>query len=374
MRGDVPVLQHDPVDVLGAERRDQHVAAELGDRGSPVDHRTAGWKGVRGPGDHRRQHAGLLLAAVDVRPSQVVALARDGHLVVRVAAHLPAGPVIGDHHRAVVQPVEPFGVADAQHPGRGLSLRVDPEHLSIQAARILRSAGLARISGTDVESAVGAEANSPAIVEARGANSGDHDLVHPGAVVVLRQRPTLELVLGPWSGQIEEKLRLVARVHRDAEQPALAGLGGLHREHGRRHQLAVLEQPHASRALGDQDVAAGKEGEAPRDLEAAHHRLGAERNRSVRPPRIALLQQASRQQRKQDHGRTSVMLEPWLAGRARRQQIERMASTRQKAAARRNIKKAAVAARRKKTISRLPRKTRTALARQANKVKRKRRR
>jgi len=68
------------------------------------------------------------------------------------------------------------------------------------------------------------------------------------------------------------------------------------------------------------------------------------------------------------------MLEPWLAGRARRQQIERMASTRQEAAARRNIKKAAVAARRKKTISRLPRKTRTALARQANKVKRKRRR
>jgi hypothetical protein len=51
-----------------------------------------------------------------------------------------------------------------------------------------------------------------------------------------------------------------------------------------------------------------------------------------------------------------------------------MASSRQKAAARRNIKKAASAARRKKTISRLPKKTRTALAKQANKVKRQGRR
>jgi hypothetical protein len=47
-----------------------------------------------------------------------------------------------------------------------------------------------------------------------------------------------------------------------------------------------------------------------------------------------------------------------------------MATPSQRAAARRNIKKAASAARRKKTISRLPRKTRTALAKQANKVKR----
>jgi hypothetical protein len=49
-----------------------------------------------------------------------------------------------------------------------------------------------------------------------------------------------------------------------------------------------------------------------------------------------------------------------------------MATPTQKAAARRNIKKAASAARRKKTIARLPRKTRTALAKQANKVKRRR--
>ena len=47
-----------------------------------------------------------------------------------------------------------------------------------------------------------------------------------------------------------------------------------------------------------------------------------------------------------------------------------MTTTRQRRAARRNIKKAAGAARRKRTISRLPKKTRTALAKQANKVKR----
>lgn len=47
-----------------------------------------------------------------------------------------------------------------------------------------------------------------------------------------------------------------------------------------------------------------------------------------------------------------------------------MASTKQRKAARKNIKKAAAAAKRKKTISKLPKKVRTALGKQANKVKR----
>ena len=49
------------------------------------------------------------------------------------------------------------------------------------------------------------------------------------------------------------------------------------------------------------------------------------------------------------------------------------ASPRQRQAARKNIKKAAQTARRKKTISKLPKATRSALGRQANKVKRHRR-
>jgi len=48
-------------------------------------------------------------------------------------------------------------------------------------------------------------------------------------------------------------------------------------------------------------------------------------------------------------------------------------SAKQREAARRNIKKAAATARRKKTISKLPKKTRTALGKQANKVKKQRR-
>ena len=48
-----------------------------------------------------------------------------------------------------------------------------------------------------------------------------------------------------------------------------------------------------------------------------------------------------------------------------------MATTKQKAAAKRNIKKASSTAKRKRTISKLPKKTRTALGKQANKVKRK---
>jgi hypothetical protein len=45
-----------------------------------------------------------------------------------------------------------------------------------------------------------------------------------------------------------------------------------------------------------------------------------------------------------------------------------MATKRQKATARRNVKKAAGAARRKKTIAKLPKKTRTALGKQGAKV------
>lgn len=51
-----------------------------------------------------------------------------------------------------------------------------------------------------------------------------------------------------------------------------------------------------------------------------------------------------------------------------------MPSTKQKSAARRNIKKAAKAARKKRTIAHLPKKTRTALGKQAAKVARRKRR
>jgi hypothetical protein len=47
-----------------------------------------------------------------------------------------------------------------------------------------------------------------------------------------------------------------------------------------------------------------------------------------------------------------------------------MATTKQKTAARRNVKKAAATAKRKRTVANLPKKTRTALGKQANKVKR----
>jgi hypothetical protein len=50
-----------------------------------------------------------------------------------------------------------------------------------------------------------------------------------------------------------------------------------------------------------------------------------------------------------------------------------MATARQSAAARRNIKKAARAARRKRTIAHLPKSTRTALGKQASKVARQKR-
>jgi hypothetical protein len=50
-----------------------------------------------------------------------------------------------------------------------------------------------------------------------------------------------------------------------------------------------------------------------------------------------------------------------------------MVSRKQGIAAKKNVKKAARAAKRKRTISKLPKRTRTALGKQANKVKRSRR-
>lgn len=51
-----------------------------------------------------------------------------------------------------------------------------------------------------------------------------------------------------------------------------------------------------------------------------------------------------------------------------------MSSTRQRAVARRNIKKAASAAKRKRTIAKLPKKTRTALGKEGAKAARRKRR
>jgi len=47
-----------------------------------------------------------------------------------------------------------------------------------------------------------------------------------------------------------------------------------------------------------------------------------------------------------------------------------MATTKQKAAAKKNIKKASAAAKKKRTIANLPKSTRTALGKQANETKR----
>jgi hypothetical protein len=53
--------------------------------------------------------------------------------------------------------------------------------------------------------------------------------------------------------------------------------------------------------------------------------------------------------------------------------VLKMASTKQKSAARRNIKKAAAAAKRKRTIAHLPKSVRTALGKQASSMAKKKR-
>ena len=286
--------------------------------------------------------------------------------------------MVGHHQRLVVQPVEPLGVPDSRDEHRRLSFRVYAKKLAVQALRILRALGLAGVSGTDVEGPVRPEADPAAVVEARGADACDDDLVQLGAPVVLRERPTLELVLRAGRREVEEELRLVARAHGDPEQAAFAALARLDRQHGLSQELAALQEPHAPRPLRDQHVASGQEGEAPGHFQTAHYRLRSQRQLAVRSPGVALFQDARRDQGDQDHGPSltqSGPVDPHRAARWRRSVHHWcMATSRRRTAARRNIKKAARAARRKKTISRLPKKTRTALGKQANKVKRQRRR
>src|SRR5579864_2966663 len=74
------------------------------------------------------------------------------------------------------------------------------------------------------------------------------------------------------------------------------------------------------------------------------------------------------------HSGDGPPFDPWLEAGAvvhpdRRPRSSRMATTKQKTAARKNIKKAASAAKKKQTITKLPKSTRTALGKQANKVK-----
>ena len=69
---------------------------------------------------------------------------------------------------------------------------------------------------------------------------------------------------------------------------------------------------------------------------------------------------------------TGYCVNPMLERRSTAQVVY-MASTKQRNAARKNIKKAAAAARKKRTIAHLPKSVRTALGKQAAKVARRKR-
>jgi hypothetical protein len=68
-----------------------------------------------------------------------------------------------------------------------------------------------------------------------------------------------------------------------------------------------------------------------------------------------------------------VLAHPVRLEGATSKEVQGMATAKQRSAARRNIKKAAAAARRKRTIGDLPKKTRTALGKEGAKAARRRR-
>src|SRR5207302_4472932 len=73
-------------------------------------------------------------------------------------------------------------------------------------------------------------------------------------------------------------------------------------------------------------------------------------------------------------GPSSQALRASMLQRRTAGEVTLMATTKQRAAARRNVRNAAAGAKRKRTIAHLPKRTRTALAKQANKVKRQKKR
>ena len=229
---------------------------------------------------------------------------RERDLVVAEAQHLAARPVVGEDQRRLVEPVEGLEVADAEQEDLDVAVGRDAQQLAVLARGVLREIRLARIAGADVERAVGAEADAAAVVEGAGRDSGEHHFLQRRALVIGGQLPALQLVLRSGHGDVDEEPRGVLRVEGDAEQPPFGAFAGLDGQHRLLLELALAQEADTAGPLADEHFAAGEEGEAPRHLQAAHHRLRAQRQLAVRSPAVALLQDAGGDQREQDHARS----------------------------------------------------------------------
>ena len=106
--------------------------------------------------------------------------------------------------------------------------------------------------------------------------------------VVIRVETVAHHAVGPGAPDgdrrvnVEEPVQREAGRGRDPEEAALgAGRDGDREDRG--EELSIPHETNATRALGHQPIAAGKKGDPPRDLQAAHHRLGLERRHPARP-------------------------------------------------------------------------------------------
>ena len=76
-------------------------------------------------------------------------------------------------------------------PGAGVALGREPQDLAAERVGILRGVALLRIAGRDVQHAVRAEGDAPAVVRARARDAVEHDL----GLAEARTLPA-----SPWSG------------------------------------------------------------------------------------------------------------------------------------------------------------------------------
>jgi len=288
--------EHDAVQVTRAERADEEGPLPRRHGVAPVD-AAAAWGHRLDERERGRDRPRARLAPPDVGPAEVLARARDGHLVAALTPELAGRTVVRDDERPRVEPVERLDVAHpAQEHGapRGrvvvgdLAVGPDPQDLPVRSARVLRRRGNARVAGADVQPAVGSEADPPAVVKPLRRDPIEEHLLLARGTRVRREHPARQPVhrapaLLDGRVQVEPPVLREARIRRHAEEPSLPLLGDLQRRDRLGHELPALQEPHPSRPLGDEGVAARQEGDAPRHLEPGDDPLDADRDGAPRP-------------------------------------------------------------------------------------------
>ena len=174
-----------------------------------------------------------------------------------------------------------------RRPGRGIVRRdrtilVQPQDLSREHARVLCVRAVFGIAGRDVELAVGTELEATAIVSVIARDPVEDDrLLCPESILVAHANDLVSShsVRRPVAVvEVDESVLREVGVESDPEKPLLAVAAGGRGESGPRvgtkpAARAELNDPHATRALGDEEPAVRREVDRPGRSQSRRHEL-----------------------------------------------------------------------------------------------------